>query len=154
MRHAASPNIQARSSTDNSTDMPNPNGHVVKLKPPWRRGECGNARGKLATYRDVLRLARTNSPGAVRTLIQCMNDPNAPWPARVAAAHGLLDRAWGKAPQDLAVDSDSAAFLRIQFVDAGDTTTVTIQRPTAETTINSEARDDEDKLRLSFDADQ
>ena len=113
------------------------------------RGASGNARGKLATYREVLRLARTNSPDAMRTLVRCMNDVDAPWAAGVAAANGLLDRAGGKALQNLTVDGEGAVLLRIQFIDAGDTTTVTIQTPTSETTINGKAREDGDTLRLS-----
>ena len=68
------------------------------------------------------------------TLVQWMNDLEAPWPTRVSAANGTLDRAWGKAPQNVTVDGDSAALLRIEFVDtAGNATTVTIERPTSET---------------------
>lgn len=66
-----------------------------------------------------------------------------------------------KAPENFTVDGEGAALLRIQFVDTGDATTITIQRPTSETTINGEARDtingetreDDDTLRLSFDAE-
>jgi hypothetical protein len=134
--------------------MPSP-ASLANLRPrsPWRRGESGDARGRLATYREVLRLARTNSPDAMRSLIQCMNDVDAPWPARINAANGLLDRAWGKVPHNFTLDGEGAAILRVEFVDAGDATTITIQRPTREATINGEAHEDDDTLKLDFEGE-
>ena len=80
---------------------------------------------------------RINSLEMAETLIACAKDASAPWPSRIAAAV----RAWGKPKEHLQLDGEGAALLRIQFVDIGDVTTVTIQAPAptvaSETTIKA-----------------
>lgn len=76
-----------------------------------------------------------------------MNDAEAPWPSRVAAANALLDRAWGEPKEHVQIDGEGGTpLLRIQFVDAVDTTTVTVQAPTAASEFS-----EDDTLRLSFE---
>jgi hypothetical protein len=85
--------------------------------------------------------AREHTAQAIATLVEALKDER----YRVSAANALLDRAWGKPPQtqNVTVDGDSAALLRIQFVDA---TTLTFERP-APATID---HDDDEPLPLSF----
>jgi hypothetical protein len=44
-------------------------------------------------------MAREASPKALRTLIKVMDDERAPHGVRCTAAAHILDRAWGRAPQ-------------------------------------------------------
>ena len=46
---------------------------------------------------EIASLARMHTKKAVRTLAAIMNEPRAPYAARVAAAEALLDRGWGQA---------------------------------------------------------
>ena len=82
-----------------------------------------------------------------------MNDAEASWPARVLAANSLLDRAWGKPKQAVAVrDQGSTSMLRIEIVDPnGQTETVTINdRPSApELVIDADAPDDKEATGAS-----
>ena len=45
---------------------------------------------------EIASLARMHTKKAVKTLAAIMNEPRAPYAARVAAAEALLDRGWGK----------------------------------------------------------
>jgi len=68
----------------------------------------------------VLAIARKNSPDAMRTLVACMNDTEAPWATRIQAATALLDRGWGRpAVQDQQLDGERStgpALIKIQIV--------------------------------------
>ena len=68
----------------------------------------------------MLHLARANTPNAVRTLVACMNDEDAPWAARVVAANSLLDRAWGKAKEPLEVRGGGVTSVTIRSVNHGE----------------------------------
>src|SRR5262245_31996223 len=48
---------------------------------------------------EIASLARMHTKKAVKTLAAIMNEPRAPYAARVAAAEALLDRGWGKPKQ-------------------------------------------------------
>ena len=48
---------------------------------------------------EIASLARMHTKKAVKTLAAIMNEPSAPYAARVAAAEALLDRGWGKPKQ-------------------------------------------------------
>jgi hypothetical protein len=50
---------------------------------------------------DIRSLARTHTKTAIRTLVSIMSMKDAPPAARVSAASYLLDRGWGKAPQQM-----------------------------------------------------
>jgi hypothetical protein len=67
----------------------------LQPRPLWKPGESGNKRGSARGYRKVLSRARIVSPEALETLITCMRDVTADWPARTKAAGMILDRAWG-----------------------------------------------------------
>ena len=86
----------------------------------WQPGESGNTRKANASYRGMLRLCRVNSAEAVTTLLECMRDPSAPWPARVVAANSILDRGWGKAKETLQLDgADAVTSITLQIVRPG-----------------------------------
>jgi hypothetical protein len=48
---------------------------------------------------EIASLARMHTKKAVKTLAAIMNEPHAPYAARVAAAEALLDRGWGRPTQ-------------------------------------------------------
>ena len=48
---------------------------------------------------EIASLARMHTRKAVKTLAAILNEPRAPYAARVAAAEALLDRGWGKPKQ-------------------------------------------------------
>lgn len=88
------------------------------LVAPWRAGESGNPRGLQRNYRVAIRKCRIASPLMAQRLIDCANDPNAPWASRVQAASAVLDRAWGKAPERIELGGDSSQpMLLIRIVD-------------------------------------
>lgn len=71
--------------------------------PNWTKGTSGNPGGRPKVVAEVRDLARQYTDTAIRALADIMQDEKAPPAARVSAASVLLDRAYGKAPQDLAV---------------------------------------------------
>ena len=68
---------------------------------------------------DIRTLARSHTDTAIRTLAGIMRQKGAPPAARVAAAGLLLDRGWGKAPQDLSVDGEIRITIR-KMIEATD----------------------------------
>jgi len=98
--------------------MPNPNGNPATLRPPWKRGQSGNARGANRGYRRTLKAAREASPEAMETIIACMRDTSAPWPARVRAAELVIERAWGAPNQALRLEAadEGTKCIEIKFV--------------------------------------
>lgn len=69
----------------------------------FKPGQSGNPSGVRKAKVSVVRLARKYTQSAVNTLHEIMTDPRAMALARVKAADILLDRAWGKAPQAIAL---------------------------------------------------
>jgi hypothetical protein len=78
---------------------------VPDLIPTEIKGElthgCWQPRGSqmAKTPLEIASLARMHTKKAVKTLAAIMNEPHAPYAARVAAAEALLDRGWGKPRQ-------------------------------------------------------
>jgi hypothetical protein len=70
---------------------------------PFPKGVSGNPGGRPKELRDVVELARSHSPDAIKTLASVMQDEEAPPAARVAAANALLDRGYRKPAQAVAV---------------------------------------------------
>jgi Family of unknown function (DUF5681) len=73
----------------------------------WARGQSGNPGGRPKLTRKmrytVTELARDAAPKAIRTLITVMSSRKSTMTARAIAADRILDRAYGKAPQAVAV---------------------------------------------------
>ena len=71
----------------------------------WKKGQSGNPKG-----RPPAMLAKTAKEHAIKqadkafkALREIVTDKNAPHAARVSAASTILDRAYGKAPQDVTI---------------------------------------------------
>ena len=75
------------------------------LQPPVSlAGEIATQGNSAQAIADVRDLARKHTAVAVETLSAIMIDGTAPKSARVAAANGILDRGWGKAPQTIEME--------------------------------------------------
>lgn len=59
----------------------------------------------------VRHLARPYSPEALTVLVEIMRDTDAPVQARLVAANGVLDRAWGKPKETLELDANVSSGL-------------------------------------------
>src|SRR5262245_18838414 len=84
---------------------------------PWKKGQSGNPSGKRKHLRPALKktiteLARDASPEAIKTLITVMTSEKSTMTARAIAADRILDRAYGKAPQAVAVVGTSTCLKR------------------------------------------
>jgi hypothetical protein len=84
------------------------------LKPHWKPGESGNPKGRpkgtvgrpkgsIGLSTQVREIARAYTKEAIITLADIMRNEKAPHTAKVAAAQAILDRGWGKPPQDTTV---------------------------------------------------
>lgn len=70
---------------------------------PFEKGRSGNPGGRPKVAAEVRELARQYTDVAIKALTDIMQDEKSPPAARVSAATVLLDRAYGRAPQDLTV---------------------------------------------------
>ncbi len=68
---------------------------------PFQKGVSGNPGGRPKVLGDVQELAREQSPHAINTLAEIMNNEKTPPAGRVAAANALLDRGYGKPTQPI-----------------------------------------------------
>jgi hypothetical protein len=68
---------------------------------PFAKGQSGNPGGRPKELRDIVELARSHGPEAIKTLADVMNNDQAPPAARVAASTAILDRGYGKPPQTI-----------------------------------------------------
>ena len=71
---------------------------------PFQPGRSGNPRGRPKRDHDLAALARAHTADAIATLVEVMNDRDAPASARVSAASAVLDRGYGKPPQHGSLD--------------------------------------------------
>jgi hypothetical protein len=67
---------------------------------PFPKGVSGNPAGAKKRDVNVMELAKQYTEQALQTLQDVMGDLTAAPSARVSAAQALLDRGWGKPPQD------------------------------------------------------
>jgi hypothetical protein len=70
-------------------------------KTKWKPGQSGNPGGRPKEEREVLELARQHSPEAIRKLVEWMRSDSSK--ASIMACQALLDRAFGKPAQAVAV---------------------------------------------------
>lgn len=69
----------------------------------WAKGQSGNPGGRPRILEAVRDIARESTTLAIETLRTIAADTEAPHAARVSAATALLDRAWGKPLQGVAM---------------------------------------------------
>ena len=67
---------------------------------PWKPGQSGNPAGRPKGSLDLQALARTHTKEALNTLIELMRHADKD-SVRVMAADKVLDRAWGRAAQNI-----------------------------------------------------
>ena len=92
-----------------------------KLGNQFKKGQSGNPSGKPKIIIEVARAAREYTQEALETLHKAMTAEKAPWAARISAACAILDRGWGRAPQQIEIrrrvdpeslsDADLAAII-------------------------------------------
>jgi hypothetical protein len=62
-------------------------------------------------------MARAHTPAAMKTLVDVMNDADAPAEARISAAIAILDRGWGKpAQQERPAGDETAGPIEIRWL--------------------------------------
>jgi len=66
---------------------------------------------------DLKSLARAHTATCVKVLAGIVRQKSAPPGARVSAAGILLERGWGKAPQDVTIDGDIKITIRKMLED-------------------------------------
>ena len=71
--------------------------------PSWVKGVSGDPGGRPRAAHDVQALARQHTAAALNALVEALGDPK----HKVSAATAILDRAWGRPPQTVAVDPAS-----------------------------------------------
>lgn len=79
--------------------------------PKFEKGQSGNPGGRPKEVAEVRELARTYTPQALETLKEIMSDKNAPPAARVSAANAILDRAYGRPSQEVALNASGDVSL-------------------------------------------
>ena len=67
----------------------------------WVKGQSGNPGGRPKEVQGLKDAARTHTAQALATLVEVMEDGAAPPGARIAAAIAILDRGFGRPPQQL-----------------------------------------------------
>ena len=72
----------------------------------WKKGQSGNPGGRPRAEIHVRDLAREHTAEALKVMVEVMRDKKAPATARLGAAQGLIDRAWGKPAQIIAGDAE------------------------------------------------
>jgi len=68
---------------------------------PFPKGVSGNPGGRSKHIKEVAAAAREHTKEALDVLVKIMKDEEATASARVSAAGEILNRAWGKAPQQI-----------------------------------------------------
>jgi hypothetical protein len=73
----------------------------------FQKGQSGNPAGRPKVVAELQALARENTNLAMQTLLDVMQDKDAPHAARISAANSLLDRGYGKATNAIAFEDNT-----------------------------------------------
>ncbi len=87
-------------------------GHFTKKNPPptaWKPGQSGNPSGRPASERVLAEFCRSASLETSQILLDIARDKRAQGIARVQAIKELQERGYGKAPQQIKVETDVSA---------------------------------------------
>lgn len=66
---------------------------------PFQKGQSGNPGGRARAKENIVEIARTATPRAMRTMIAIMENEKAPYSVRAYCADKVIDRAYGKPAQ-------------------------------------------------------
>jgi Family of unknown function (DUF5681) len=80
-------------------DMKPPKGKGRVWGKPFKKGVSGNPGGKPKAKESLAEIAREATPKAMRTLIAIMENEKASFAVRAYCADKVIDRAYGKPPQ-------------------------------------------------------
>src|SRR3990167_6931946 len=80
--------------------------------PGWAKGVSGNPGGRPKQDVRILDFCRAHSVEAANVILEIMRDKDAPPTARLAAAHSIIDRVYGKPAQ--AVTGEDGGPIRIE----------------------------------------
>lgn len=72
---------------------------------PFKKGQSGNPGGLPKDIREVIALARSHTVTAITALAEIAGKATATESARISAANALLDRAWGKPKDTVALEN-------------------------------------------------
>ena len=89
---------------------------LANLKPA-KPGEVRNPLGRPKLPAEIREAALAHTPAAIETLAQIMQDPKVPPGVRVTAADKIMDRALGKAPQQVDVKGEKRDLLEYSIAD-------------------------------------
>ena len=78
-------------------------GRMENLR-PFQPGQSGNPGGRRKMDADSKRMLLDATQGAVRLLVETVENDNAPLSLRVRCAETILDRVYGKASQPIAAE--------------------------------------------------
>ena len=82
---------------------------------PWKPGQSGNPGGKSKTEAQIAAMARSHAPEMVGLLMEIARGKRQAGTARVAAMAELFNRGFGKAPQRVILETDTAGMSNPQL---------------------------------------
>jgi hypothetical protein len=97
---------------------PKRKGNIANLTPyQIKPGEVRNPTGRPKLPAEIREAALAHTPAAIETLARIMQDERVPPGVRVTAADKIMDRALGKAPQQVDVKGEKRDLLEYSIAD-------------------------------------